>query len=145
MTDVTDEIPKKVKKSNPCKKKKQAVLEEVVTEAQGVIPRAELMTPQASPPFIPDPKTEMPMPDVVQVDEEQEAAFKTLLQLKSEPPTPLAQETFLWCPFHDRALEERTTDKGPIKGYRFLICPEYTCCLILPQEGAEEYMKKVHA
>ena len=148
MTDAADVIPKKkVKKPNPSKKKKQAVLEEVVTvEAQGVIPRAELMAPDASPPFIPDPKTEKPEPDVIDM-EEREAALKTLLQLKSKrsPPLKDVQDMFLWCPFHERQLEERTTDKGPIKGHRFLICPEYMCCLILPQEGAEEYMKEVHA
>ena len=69
-----------MRKPNPRKKKKQAVLEELVTvEAQGVIPRAEQMTPQASPPFIPDPKTEKPEPYVVEVDEEQEAALNTML------------------------------------------------------------------
>ena len=148
MTDAADVIPKKrVKKPNPNKKKKQAVLEEVVTvEAQGVIPRAELMTHDACPPFIPDPKTERPEPEVIDM-EEQDVALQTLLQLKSQPSSPLkdVQDTFLWCPFHERQLEERTTDKGPIKGQRFMICPEYMCCLILPQEGAEEYMKEVHA
>ena len=118
----------------------------MTVEAQGVIPRAELMAPDASPSFIPDPKTEKPEPEVIDL-EERDAALQTLLQLKSEPSLPLkdVQDTFLWCPFHERQLEERTTDKGPIKGHRFLICPEYMCCLILPQEGAEEYMKEVHA
>ena len=101
------------------------------------------MAPDASPPFIPDPKTEKPEPDVIDL-EKRDAALQTLLQLKSEPSPPL-NDTFLWCPFHERQLEERTTDKGPIKGHRFLICPEYMCCLILPQEEAEEYMKEVHA
>ena len=88
MTDAADVIPKKrVKK--PSKKKKQALLEEVVTvEAQGVIPRAELTAPDASPPFIPDPKTEKPEPDVIDM-EEREAALQTLLQLKSQPSPPL--------------------------------------------------------
>ena len=117
MTDAADVIPKKVKKPNPSKKKKQTVLEEVVTvETQGVIPRAELMTPHAAPPFIPDPKTEKPEPDMMDVDEEQDAALKTLLQLKSDHPPPLAQDTFLWCPFHERQLEERRRTKDPSKG-----------------------------